>query len=62
MLLFKVFLPVREPLMATFSEKRAATSPKNIARQGIKISKSFTNLDDWWILLVKRVHSLPKII
>ena len=40
MLIFEVFLPVGEPLMATFSETRAVTSPKDIAKQGIKISKA----------------------
>ena len=40
MLIFEVFLPVKEPLMTTFSETRAVTSPKDIAKQGIKISKA----------------------
>ena len=39
MLIFEVFLPVREPLVATFSEKPAVTSPKDMVKQGMKISK-----------------------
>ena len=40
MLVSEVFLPVGEPLVATFSETRAATSLKDIVKQGMKISKS----------------------
>ena len=41
MLIFELFLLVREPLVATFKETRAATSPKDIVKQGVKISKSW---------------------
>ena len=40
MLVFEVFLPVGEPLVATFSETLAVTSLKDIVKQAIKISKS----------------------
>ena len=40
MLIFEVFLPVRKPLVATFSETCAVTSPKDIVKQGIKVSKA----------------------
>ena len=40
MLISKVFLPVREPLVATFSEMRAVTLPKDIVKQGMGISKA----------------------
>ena len=39
MLIFEVFLPVREPLVATSSETRAVTSLKDIVKQGMKILK-----------------------
>ena len=39
MLISGVFLPVREPLVATFSETRAATSQKDMVEQSINISK-----------------------
>ena len=38
MLIFEVFLPVGEPLVATFSEMRTVTSPKDIVKEGMKIS------------------------
>ena len=38
MLIFVVFLTVREPLVATFRETRAFTLPKDIVKQGMKIS------------------------
>ena len=40
MLIIEVFLPVREPLVATCSETRAVTSPKDIVKQGKEISKA----------------------
>ena len=40
MLVFEVFLPVREPLVATFKETGAVTSPKDMVKQGMKISKA----------------------
>ena len=40
MLIFEAFLPVREPLVATFNETRAVTSPNNIAKQCMKISNA----------------------
>ena len=40
MLIFEVFLPVREPLVAKFKEMRAVTSPKDIVKQGMKVSKA----------------------
>ena len=39
MLVSEVFVPVREPLVATFSETRAATSAKDIVKRGMNISK-----------------------
>ena len=39
MLIFAVFLPAREPLVATSSEMRAVTLPKDIVKQVMKISK-----------------------
>ena len=39
MLIFDVFLPEREPLVTTFSEKRAVISLKDIIKQCIKILK-----------------------
>ena len=40
MLIFEVFLPVREPLVATFSETRAVNPPKDKVKRGMKISKA----------------------
>ena len=40
MLIFEVFLPVREPLVAIFSETRVVTSPKDIVKQIMKFSKA----------------------
>ena len=39
MIIFEVFLPVREPLVTTLKETRAVTSPKDIVKQGMEISK-----------------------
>ena len=39
MLIFEVFLPVREPLVAAFKETGAITSPKDMVKQGMKPSK-----------------------
>ena len=36
MLIFEDFLPVREPLVVTFKETRAVTSPKDIVKQGMR--------------------------
>ena len=36
----RVFLPVREPLVATFSETRAVNPPKDKVKRGMKISKA----------------------
>ena len=41
MLIFEIFLPVREPLVSTFKETRAVTSPKDMVKQGMKISKAW---------------------
>ena len=41
MLIFEVSLPVREPLVATFSETLAVTSPKDVVKQGVKISNAW---------------------
>ena len=52
MFIFEVFLLVREPFVATFSETRAVTSPKDIVckryenkvwKQGMKISNRYEN-------------------
>ena len=40
LLISEVFLAVREPLVTTFSETCAVASPKDIIKQGMKISKS----------------------
>ena len=40
MLIFEVFLPVRESLVAKFKETRAVTLSKDIVKQGMKISKA----------------------
>ena len=40
MLISEVSLPVREPMVATFSKMRAVTSPKDIVEQCMKISKA----------------------
>ena len=37
MLIFEICLPLKEPLVVTFSETRAVT--KDIVKQGINISK-----------------------
>ena len=34
-LIFQIFLPLRDPLMATFSKTRAPTSRKHVVEQGI---------------------------
>lgn len=39
MLIFEVFLPVDEPLLATFKECRALTFLKHIVEQGTNIMK-----------------------
>ena len=41
MLILEVFLPVKEPLVAKFSETCAVTSPKDIVKQGMKIWKAW---------------------
>ena len=41
MVIFEVFLPVREPLVAIFKETCAVTSPKDIVKQDMKISKTW---------------------
>ena len=41
MLIFEIFLPVREPLVATFKETRAVTSPKDIVKHDMKIPKAW---------------------
>ena len=41
MVIFEVFLPVREPLVAIFEETCAVTSPKDIVKQDMKISKTW---------------------
>ena len=42
MLIFEVFLPVREPLVATFSETRAIISPKDkCEKEGQKRYENF---------------------
>ena len=49
MLIFEVFLPEKEPLVATFSERRAVTSPKQIAKQGMNISKVWEKYKLLWL-------------
>ena len=39
MLIFEVFLHLKEPLLATFNERSAITSKKYVAEQGINILK-----------------------
>ena len=48
MLIFQVLLPVREPSVAAFSESRAITSPKDIVKQGMKISKVWQKHKSFW--------------
>ena len=40
MLIFELFLPASELLVATFKETRAVTSPKDIVKQGMEIGKA----------------------
>ena len=43
MLIFDIFLIVKETLVATVSETRAVTSPKDIVKQETKILKAWQN-------------------
>ena len=52
MLISGVFLPVREPLVATFSETRAATSQKDMVEQSINISKVICLFNNAFIMLM----------
>ena len=45
MLIFVIFLLVKEPLVAAFSETRAVTSWNDIVKQGIKIPKAWENIN-----------------
>ena len=45
MLIFEVFPPVRKPLVATFSETRAVTSPKDIVKNVRKFQKHEKSID-----------------
>ena len=45
MLIFEVFLPVRKPLVATFSETRGVTSPKDIVKNVWKFQKHEKSID-----------------
>ena len=40
MLIFEISLPLKEPLVVTYSEMRAHTSGKCVADQGMKLTKS----------------------
>ena len=48
MLIFQGFLPVREPSVATFSEARVVTSPKDVVKQRMKISKVWEKHKSFW--------------
>ena len=41
MLIFEVFLLLREPLVGKFKKMRAVTSPKDLVKQDMKISKAW---------------------
>ena len=45
MLIFEVFPPVRKPLVATFSETRAVTSPEDIVKNVWKFQKHEKSID-----------------
>ena len=45
MLIFDIFLLVKEPLVAAFREVRAVTLWNDIAKQGMKISKAWENIN-----------------
>ena len=45
MLVFDIFLLVKEPLVAASSETRVVTSWNNIVKQGMKISKAWENIN-----------------
>ena len=45
MLIFDIFLLVKEPLVAAISETRAVTSWNDIVKQGMKISKAWENIN-----------------
>ena len=45
MLIFDIFLLIKEPLVAASSETRAVTSWKDIVKQGMKISKAWENVN-----------------
>ena len=45
MLIFDIFLLVKEPLVAAISEMRAVTSWSDIVKQGMKISKAWENIN-----------------
>ena len=48
MLIFQVFLPVREPSVATFSEAHVVTSPRYMVKQGMEISKVWEKHKSFW--------------
>ena len=45
MLISDIFLLVKEPLVAAFSETRAVTSYNDVVKQGMKISKAWENIN-----------------
>ena len=45
MLVFDIFLLVKEPLVAASSETHAATSWNDIVKEGMKISKAWENIN-----------------
>ena len=44
-----MFLPLRDPLVDTFSETRAPTSWKYIAEQGIEMSNWLKTFETFWL-------------
>ena len=45
MLIFDIFLLVKEPLVAASSETRVVTSWNDIVKQGMKILKAWENIN-----------------
>ena len=64
MLIFEgFFIPVRESLVATFSETRAVNPPKDKVKRGMKISKAWEKRKLlWWIKSVFALKIALKIL